>query len=1009
VNALAIAVELTKITKDSGAVTKRIYLNQDGSIGNDSSQCAIGNGRMMRLHLPDWRDFKGILEETPRNTAYALGALRPGLPDSVPLVRKRDPQSAQPRFATRTAGAILYRAEPSFVLCDFDTKGMPPAVEFLLRGFGGFRGALEAVCPAIAAAGHVSRRSTSANLTNKATGEAYQSNGAHLYLLVQDGTDARRFLYALHDRCWLAGLGWYIVGKAGQLLERSIADRMVCAPERLVFEASPDLEPPLKQEKREATVHEGTPLDTMAACADLAGAEHKELQRRKATAARALGKEIEVVRETFVSEQVEKAVSRGMDADKARHMAVQWGMRVLLPGAILEFDDPDLGAVSVDAILADPDRYDGETLADPVEGIAYGRNCAIVQVRDGFPGIFSFAHGGARYELRHDSGAQLGLHGETDVEIARLAKLRIADYERERRSAAKRLDMRATILDKLVIAERPADGSVPGQGRKLELPEPEPWPEPVDGVELLRDLRDTIKQFLVCSNENAIAISLWIAATWFEPVAQVAPILNIRSPMPRCGKTTLLEIIGKLSKRPLKAASITPAALFRAIELCLPTLIIDEADSFFGDNEDLRGIVNSGHTRQAAFVIRTVGEDHEPRQFSTWGFKAIAGIGKRAGTIEDRSIAVDLERKLRSEQVSRLRHATPGLLAGLQQKLCRWSNDNLTMIAGKRPSLPEALNDRQQDNWEILVAIADLAGGEWPGLARNAALSLSNAEDDTAPLSGQLLVDIHEIVKVSSGNGIFSKDLLDKLVALPESPWGECTRGKPLTQNRLAKMLGSFRLETESLRVGDKVQRGYNVEALKAAFDRYCGQNTIAVPDTPFQSATSATLPEINDLHQDQSATNGGGVALRNHPNPLTTLDVALVALRNPESRHERENGRETAIHPNSHLQNAKKLPCLTLSAGSAMTSKGDPSTPNLMLRLYLILLVATILGRTDYEHREPDPGSLQAWRLGWPERRQSGTQGAGQAARRAARQAKSEQALYYRITSECRVCRPSG
>ena len=148
-------------------------------------------------------------------------------------------------------------------------------------------------------------------------------------------------------------------------------------------------------------------------------------------------------------------------------MAQQWGMGVLLPGAILEFDDPDLGARPVADVLGNLDRFDGETLADPIEGIAYGRNCAIVQVRDGIPGIFSFAHGGARYELRHDSGAQSGLLGEPDVEIARLATLRTADYERERTPAAKRLNIRVTILDKLVIAERPADESVPGQGRKL--------------------------------------------------------------------------------------------------------------------------------------------------------------------------------------------------------------------------------------------------------------------------------------------------------------------------------------------------------------------------------------------------------------------------------------------------------------------------------------------------------------------------------------------------------------
>jgi hypothetical protein len=396
----AIAVELTRITKDCGAVTKRLHLTPDGLIVNDSSRCAIGAGRMTRTILPDWRAFAEMIEKTPRNTAYVLGALRPDLPDSVLLVRKRDPQSAQPGFATRTAGEILYKAVPSFVLCDFDAKGMPEDIRSRHGEFDDFLGALETVCPRVATAGSVSRRSTSANLVNAATGETYPSNGEHLYLLVQDGTDAHRFLYALHNRCWLAGLGWYIVGEAGQLLERSIIDRMVCAPERLVFEASPDLDPPLRQEKREATRHDGAPLDTRAACADLNAGEQAELATRKAEAARLLGKEIEVARETFVAGKVKEAVARGMTPAAARLMAEQWGKSILLPGVVLEFDE--LGAIPVADILADPGRFDGETLADPIEGIGYGRNCAIVQVRAGIPSIFSFAHGGAIYKLRHD-------------------------------------------------------------------------------------------------------------------------------------------------------------------------------------------------------------------------------------------------------------------------------------------------------------------------------------------------------------------------------------------------------------------------------------------------------------------------------------------------------------------------------------------------------------------------------------------------------------------------------
>ena len=75
-------------------------------------------------------------------------------------------------------------------------------------------------------------------------------------------------------------------------------------------------------------------------------------------------------------------------------------------------------------------------------------------------------------------------------------------------------------------------------------------------------------------------------------------------------------------------------------------MLIDEADSFLRNSDELRGVLNSGHTRDSAFVIRTVGEDHEPRRFSTWGAKAIALIGKLPDTLADRSIEVRTEAQI---------------------------------------------------------------------------------------------------------------------------------------------------------------------------------------------------------------------------------------------------------------------------------------------------------------------------------------------------------------------------
>jgi hypothetical protein len=192
-----------------------------------------------------------------------------------------------------------------------------------------------------------------------------------------------------------------IVGKAGQLLERSIVDRMVCAPERLVFEAAPDLDQPLRQEPRLASVHDGLPLDTRSACPDLTPLETGELNRLKAAAADALKPQTEAAKTAFMSEHAAALVEQGMALKIARSTAEAWSKGVLRPGAVLDFDDSEIGRKTVAAVLADPARFDGETLADPIEGVGYGRNCAIVQGSS----IFSFAHGGARYQLAHDAAS----------------------------------------------------------------------------------------------------------------------------------------------------------------------------------------------------------------------------------------------------------------------------------------------------------------------------------------------------------------------------------------------------------------------------------------------------------------------------------------------------------------------------------------------------------------------------------------------------------------------------
>src|SRR5205807_6543920 len=91
----------------------------------------------------------------------------------------------------------------------------------------------------------------------------------------------------------------------------------------------------------------------------------------------------------------------GAAREAAQRMAEAWTHGVLTASAVLYFDD--LGEVTVADILADPARYEGETLADPIEQFenGYGPDCAIVKLKaDGTPWIFSWAHGGCEYALK---------------------------------------------------------------------------------------------------------------------------------------------------------------------------------------------------------------------------------------------------------------------------------------------------------------------------------------------------------------------------------------------------------------------------------------------------------------------------------------------------------------------------------------------------------------------------------------------------------------------------------
>src|SRR6516164_2320428 len=330
-----------------------------------------------------------------------------------------------------------------------------------------------------------------------------------------------------------------------------------------------------------------------------------------------------------------------------------------------------------------------------------------------------------------DGAGDIGTVIDEDEEIERLAKLPKLESDRDREDAAARLGVRVATLDNVVRDKRASahDDAATLSHWRVELS-----PVPVGGTALLDRLRQIFRRYIVLPKGADIALALWVLHAWTYDAGDISPFMVLVSPTKRCGKTSVLILLQYLTPRSELASNISAAALFRYIEKEHPTLLIDEADSFVKDNEQLRGILNSGHAKTAAYVIRTieVNGDYQPRRFSTWAPKAIATIRALADTLEDRAVVIQLQRKPPGAKVERLRRRDNERFEALRSQAARWAADNFEKLVDPDPQIPEALNDRAADNWRPLVAIADLAGGVWPELARQAALTLSGERPDDA-------------------------------------------------------------------------------------------------------------------------------------------------------------------------------------------------------------------------------------------------------------------------------------
>jgi putative DNA primase/helicase len=325
------------------------------------------------------------------------------------------------------------------------------------------------------------------------------------------------------------------------------------------------------------------------------------------------------------------------------------------------------------------------------------------------------------HEPLPDRPPKPGVGTPDDVEIERLARLSLIQYDREREAIAEKLGIRVTAIDSAVKAERGKQSD--DQLKFLPHWNVEPWPEPVDGDALLQALQAHFKRYIALPPHADVALALWTLHTWVFGCFDITPYLCISSPTRRCGKTLLMTMLLWLCCRGKKNDSMSKASIYRSVERDKPTLCLDEVGWVVDQRDERQNILCGGFERNGcAEVCEGEGANITTKMYSTFCPKAFGLIGKLTATLMDRSIEISMQRKT-TEKVERLRRKDNEEHARFRRQCLRWAQDNAEVLAKATPELPAALHDRAVDYWEPLFAIAAHVGGDWPKLATEAALA----------------------------------------------------------------------------------------------------------------------------------------------------------------------------------------------------------------------------------------------------------------------------------------------
>ena len=358
------------------------------------------------------------------------------------------------------------------------------------------------------------------------------------------------------------------------------------------------------------------------------------------------------------------------------------------------------------------------------------------------------------------------------------------------------------------------------QGRAVDLPCVEPWEKPVNGAELLDEIRTTYNRFMVLPPQADVLIVVWTLLTYLFDCFSYTPYLHVTSPEKECGKSTLAELMNHLCANATTPGGMSAASMFRRIERVRPTLLLDEWDTLSDENRQAAlNVLNTGFKWNGVYTI-CVGDDHEDRDFHTFCPKAIFGLSEKKlpDTTRSRCFLLTLQKKLPSEVVDKLTRKFDGSI--LRRKCLRCANDHREKLKRAEPVMPPGLSAREEDISEPMLAIADACGGEWPDLMQRCVVHFFEAvQAEDGSIGVELLKDFR--VAFDASDRLSSEAAKEYLNGLGDRPWSGWNEGKGITKPQVVAKLRPYKIHPRDIWLNGKTVKGYFREQFEEAFRRY--------------------------------------------------------------------------------------------------------------------------------------------------------------------------------------------